>query len=109
MEQKKRSALQRIPEFFRPLTFVLVGVGGRLRDKREGGAKEKEEKKKSGGEEKRRGGGDEERRKKEGEGEDFELKAFFDEINAMGNIPISLGHWKMTGVDEHLRSSGLIN
>ena len=70
MEQKKRSALQRIPEFFRPLTFVLVGVGGRLRDKREGGAKEKEEKKKSGGEEKRRGGGDEERRKKEGEGEE---------------------------------------
>ncbi|MEM8890175.1 MAG: DUF885 family protein, partial [Bacteroidota bacterium] len=46
---------------------------------------------------------------KEGEGEDFELKAFFDEINAMGNIPISLGHWQMTGVDEHLRSSGLIN
>ena len=46
---------------------------------------------------------------KEGKGEDFELKAFFDELNAMGNIPMSLGHWQMTGVDEHLRRSGLIN
>ena len=45
---------------------------------------------------------------KEGKGEDFELKAFFDELNAMGNIPMSLGHWQMTGVDEHLRKSGLI-
>lgn len=44
---------------------------------------------------------------KEGKGETFELKAFFDELNSIGNIPISLGHWQMTGVDEHLRQSGL--
>lgn len=46
---------------------------------------------------------------KEVNGEAFTLKDFFDELNAMGCIPISLGHWQMTGVDEHLRSSGLIN
>ncbi|MDW3646384.1 MAG: hypothetical protein R8P61_04965 [Bacteroidia bacterium] len=45
---------------------------------------------------------------KEGKGESFELKAFFDELNSIGNIPIALGHWQMTGVDEHLKSSGLI-
>jgi len=33
---------------------------------------------------------------------DFELKTFFDELNSIGNIPISLGHWQMTGSDSHL-------
>ena len=33
----------------------------------------------------------------------FQMKDFFDQLNAIGNIPISLGHWQMTGVDEHLR------
>ncbi|MGB3464560.1 MAG: hypothetical protein WBA74_04790 [Cyclobacteriaceae bacterium] len=28
---------------------------------------------------------------------------FFDKLNSIGNIPVSLGHWQMTGVDEHLR------
>ncbi len=30
-------------------------------------------------------------------GEPFETKAFFDTLNSIGNIPISLGHWEMTG------------
>lgn len=29
----------------------------------------------------------------------FNLKDFFDQLNTIGNIPISLGHWEMTGVD----------
>ena len=35
-------------------------------------------------------------RLKEAQGEPFELRDFFDRINAMGNIPISLGHWQLT-------------
>ena len=31
------------------------------------------------------------------------LKDFFDQLNLIGNIPISLGHWEMTGVDTDLR------
>lgn len=27
----------------------------------------------------------------------FELKVFFDELNQIGSIPISLGHWQLTG------------
>lgn len=30
------------------------------------------------------------------------VKDFFDRLNSIGNIPISLGHWEMTGVDDHL-------
>jgi hypothetical protein len=30
-------------------------------------------------------------------GLDFRMKDFFDQLNAMGNIPISLGRWQMTG------------
>jgi len=29
----------------------------------------------------------------------FTLKSFFDTLNSIGNIPIALGHWEMTGVD----------
>lgn len=36
----------------------------------------------------------------EAQGEAFELKAFLDELNAIGNIPISLGQWQMTGARE---------
>ncbi|MEM6803171.1 MAG: hypothetical protein AAF696_17325 [Bacteroidota bacterium] len=39
---------------------------------------------------------------KEGRGEEFRIKDFLDELNAMGNVPISLGHWQMTGEDGHL-------
>lgn len=40
---------------------------------------------------------------KEAKNEVFSLKDFFDQLNSMGNIPISLGHWQMTGVDDHLK------
>jgi uncharacterized protein (DUF885 family) len=36
---------------------------------------------------------------KEENGEEFKLKEFFDQLNAIGSIPISLGHWEMTGKD----------
>jgi hypothetical protein len=29
--------------------------------------------------------------------ETFHIKDFFDQMNAMGNIPVSLGHWQLTG------------
>jgi uncharacterized protein (DUF885 family) len=29
----------------------------------------------------------------------FQLQDFFDRINAMGNIPIALGQWQMTGIN----------
>jgi hypothetical protein len=32
--------------------------------------------------------------------EEFKLKDFFDQINAIGSIPVSLMHWEMTGVDQ---------
>jgi hypothetical protein len=39
---------------------------------------------------------------KEAANEPFVLKDFMDELNEIGNIPISLGHWQMTGKDELL-------
>ena len=36
-------------------------------------------------------------RLKELNGEPFEMKAFFDRLNSIGNIPIALGRWEMTG------------
>ena len=41
---------------------------------------------------------------KESKKEPFVLKEFFDQLNAIGNIPISLGRWEMTGMDEALRN-----
>ncbi|NHF59544.1 hypothetical protein FK220_009345 [Flavobacteriaceae bacterium TP-CH-4] len=41
-------------------------------------------------------------RKREAENVPFKVKDFFDSLNAIGNIPISLGHWQMTGKDGHL-------
>jgi uncharacterized protein (DUF885 family) len=38
-------------------------------------------------------------RVKEEKGEEFKLREFFDQLNAIGGIPIALGHWEMTGVD----------
>ncbi len=40
---------------------------------------------------------------KEANNEAFHLKDFFDQLNAIGNIPISLGHWQMTGVDDQIK------
>jgi hypothetical protein len=39
-------------------------------------------------------------RMKEEKGEEFKLKDFFDQINDIGSIPVSLTHWEMTGVDQ---------
>jgi hypothetical protein len=39
-------------------------------------------------------------RVKELNGESFQLKDFFDRLNVIGNIPISLGHWELTGSKE---------
>jgi hypothetical protein len=33
----------------------------------------------------------------------FVLKDFFDTVNSIGNIPISLTHWQMTGSNNHLK------
>lgn len=41
-------------------------------------------------------------RMKEVDGEAFKLRDFFDELNAIGNIPISLGRWEMTGSQDNL-------
>ncbi|MBL4661700.1 MAG: hypothetical protein JKY19_15175 [Alcanivoracaceae bacterium] len=35
---------------------------------------------------------------KEKQGKEFRLKDFFDELNAIGNIPIALSRWQMTGL-----------
>ncbi|MBV1888481.1 MAG: hypothetical protein KUG51_04250 [Urechidicola sp.] len=32
----------------------------------------------------------------------FVTKDFFDTLNSIGNIPISLGHWQMTGQNQHI-------
>ena len=37
---------------------------------------------------------------KEARNEEFQVKEFFDHLNSVGNIPISLGHWEMTGVKQ---------
>lgn len=35
-------------------------------------------------------------------GKEFELKDFFDRLNSIGNIPMSLGQWEMTGRNDFL-------
>jgi hypothetical protein len=42
-------------------------------------------------------------RLKELEGKPFVLKNFFDGLNGIGNIPISLANWQITGSDDHLK------
>lgn len=39
-------------------------------------------------------------RMREARGEPFALSDFFDTANRIGNIPIALGHWEMTGLGE---------
>ena len=41
---------------------------------------------------------------KESKKEPFLMKDFFDQLNAIGNIPIALGHWQMTGNNDHLKN-----
>lgn len=43
-------------------------------------------------------------RMQESENKPFVLKDFFDTLNSIGNIPIALGHWQMTGENKHLTS-----
>ncbi len=43
---------------------------------------------------------------KESKDEPFRIKEFMDQLNAIGNIPISLGHWEMTGNDSALQEIG---
>ena len=33
---------------------------------------------------------------------DFLMKDFLDQLNSIGNIPVSLGHWEITGRNDHL-------
>ncbi|MGB4959141.1 MAG: hypothetical protein WBO36_06660 [Saprospiraceae bacterium] len=42
-------------------------------------------------------------RLKESQNQPFEIKDFFDTLNEIDNIPISLGHWQMTGSKAHLK------
>jgi len=35
-------------------------------------------------------------------GEEFHLKDFFDQLNAIDSIPIALGRWEMTGLDDDI-------
>lgn len=42
-------------------------------------------------------------RLQESEAKPFEIKSFFDGLNSIGNIPISLGRWEMTGIDADVR------
>jgi len=39
---------------------------------------------------------------KESQGEPIEVKDFFDTLNSIGSIPISLAHWQMTGKNDDL-------
>lgn len=42
-------------------------------------------------------------RKQENGGQQFEIKAFLDQLSAMGNIPVSMGMWELTGKRHLLR------
>lgn len=37
-------------------------------------------------------------------GKPFELRRFMDQLNTIGNIPIALGRWQMTGLDDEIRA-----
>lgn len=39
----------------------------------------------------------------ENRGEPFALKDFFDKLNTVDSIPISLSRWEMTGLDDEIR------
>jgi uncharacterized protein (DUF885 family) len=40
---------------------------------------------------------------KEARNQAFVLRDFFDELNSIGSIPIALGRWQMTGLDNEIR------
>lgn len=37
-------------------------------------------------------------------GKEFKVKDFFDQLNAIDNIPIALGHWQLTGDDKDIQT-----
>ena len=37
-------------------------------------------------------------------GEDFSLARFFDQLNEIGSVPISLARWQMTGIDDDVQT-----
>ena len=41
---------------------------------------------------------------KESQNKNFVTREFFDTLNSIGNIPISLGHWQMTANKNHLKT-----
>jgi len=43
-------------------------------------------------------------KQKEERGEPFVLSDFFTEFNAVGNIPLALIRWQMTGLDDEIRA-----
>ena len=43
-------------------------------------------------------------KQREEAGEIFRMKDFFDRLNRIDSIPISLARWEMTGLDEDIRS-----
>lgn len=43
-------------------------------------------------------------KQREDAGETFSMKEFFDRLNQIGSIPMSLSRWEMTGLDEDIRS-----
>lgn len=43
----------------------------------------------------------------ENQGREFQLKTFFDQLNAIGSIPISLSRWELTGLDNEIKSLNL--
>ena len=42
-------------------------------------------------------------RQYEARGEEFRMKDFFDRLNLIDSIPISLARWEMTGIDDEIR------
>jgi hypothetical protein len=42
-------------------------------------------------------------RQLEARGEELRLRDFFDRLNAIDSIPISLGRWELTGLDDEMR------
>ncbi len=45
-------------------------------------------------------------RLQEAKGEPFRMREFLDQINAMGNIPMALGHWQLTNMGADIRKLG---
>lgn len=45
-------------------------------------------------------------RQREERGEEFRMRDFFDRLNEIDSIPISLARWEMTGLDDDIRAMG---